>query len=81
MTKTERQKKYKQIAELAEWVNEHRSEVAVDGMSIIMGIADEEKIRRLCLTGQALPLYTMLEKLRGAMADALEDSFSAEKVN
>lgn len=69
--------KYRQIAELAEWVNEHRQEVAEDGMSIIIGIADMEKIRRLCLTGQTMPLWVMLDRLRQGAADEFDRIFGA----
>lgn len=62
--------KYQQIADLAEWVNTNREEVARDGMSIMIAIGDEEKIRRLCLTGNAVRLAIMMKILKdGADAD------------
>ena len=67
-----RKDKYKQIADLAEWVNENREKVAEDGMSIIIGIADMEKIRRLCLTGQTMPLWVRLDRLRQGAADEFD---------
>ena len=54
-----RSERYKQIAEMAEWVNANRVSVAKDGMNIIIAIADEEKIRRLACTGQPMQLGMM----------------------
>ena len=54
---------YDQIAELAEWVNANRIEVAEDGMNIIIAIADSEKIRRMCLTGNSVHLGQMFDVL------------------
>lgn len=73
--KIERESKYKQIAALAEWVNDNREEVAEDGMSIVMGIADNEKIRRLCLTGGVMEIYTIMETLRQGAADAFDEVY------
>lgn len=58
--------KYKQIAELAEWVNTNREEVAKDGMNVIIAIGDTEKMWRLCLTGNAFQLAIMMKILKDA---------------
>lgn len=54
---------YTQIVEVADWVNKNREEVAKDGMNIIIAIADEEKLRRMCLTGESVRIATMLDLL------------------
>lgn len=79
MKKSERIKRYEQIAKLAEWVNAERGEVANDGMSIIIGIADKEKIRRLCLTGGVMELYTMLDTLRQGAANEFDRIFGEDE--
>lgn len=56
--------KYDKIAELAEWVNINRHEVARDGMNIIIAIGDDEKIIRMCLTGNALHLAILMKILK-----------------
>ena len=55
-----RDEKYKQIMDLAEWVNTNRFDVAGDGMSVIIAIADTEKIRRLACTGGKMEIGTMM---------------------
>jgi hypothetical protein len=79
MNKAERKKRYEQIAKLAEWVNEDRQKVAEDGMSIIIAIADKEKIRRMCLTGGVAELYVMLDTLRQGAANEFDRLFGEEK--
>lgn len=79
MNKTERKKRYEQIAKLAEWVNEDRQKVAEDGMSIIIAIADKEKIRRMCLTGGVAELYVMLDTLRQGAATEFDRLFGEEQ--
>lgn len=79
MNKTERKKRYEQIAKLAEWVNEDRQKVAEDGMSVIIAIADKEKIRRMCLTGGVAELYVMLDTLRQGAANEFDRLFGEEQ--
>ena len=79
MSKTERKKRYEQIAKLAEWVNEDRQKIAEDGMSIIIAIADKEKIRRMCLTGGVAELYVMLDTLRQGAANEFDRLFGEEQ--
>ena len=79
MTKAERQKKYKQIADLAEWVNNNRNAVAEDGMNVIIAVADPDRIKRMCLTGRVYQLYLMLDKLRQGAADAFDAQFGVTK--
>lgn len=64
-----KKEKYDQIAELAEWVNTNREEVAKDGMNIIIAIGDMERMWRLCLTGNAYQLAIMMKVLKDG-ADA-----------
>ena len=73
-----RKDKYKQIAALAEWVNENREAVAGDGISVVMGIADKDKIRRLCLTGGVVEIYSMMEILRQGAADEFDRVYGVE---
>ena len=54
---------YTQIVEVADWVNKNRKEVVKDGMSIIIAIADETKVRRMCLCGDSIILATMFDIL------------------
>lgn len=58
-----RQEKYDEIAKMAEWVNTNRVEIAMDGMSIIVAVADTEKIKRLALTGDGSHVMMMLAML------------------
>lgn len=78
MRANERDKKYKQIMNLAEWVNEHRYEVAADGMSIVIGISDKDTMKRMCMTGKIMPLYTMLELFRSKMPEVMDEQINAE---
>ena len=77
--RSDRAKKYKQIEQLAEWVNDDRQAVAEDGMSIIIAIADKDKIRRMCLTGGVAELYVMLDTLRQGAATEFDRLFNEEK--
>ena len=82
MTKAERQKKYKQIADLAEWVSDNRAEVAMDGMSIVIGVAEnEEKAKKMCMIGKPFPLYAMLETFREKLGESLAEQFKIRKAN
>ena len=58
-----RQNKYDEIAKMAEWVNTNRVEIAMDGMSIIVAVADTEKVKRLALTGDASHVMMILAML------------------
>lgn len=76
------EEKYKQIRELVEWVEAHSTEVAREGMNIIMAIADEEKIRAMGMIGKAMPLAIMLEILTKSGAETFDEmSFKEEKWN
>lgn len=75
------EEKYKQIREMVEWVEAHSTEVAREGMNIIMAIADEEKIRAMGMTGKAMPLAIMLEVLTKSGAETFDEVYGCETLN
>lgn len=75
------EEKYKQIREMVEWVEAHSTEIAREGMNIIMAIADEEKIRAMGMTGKAMPLAIMLEVLTKSGAETFDEVYGCETLN
>lgn len=75
------EEKYKQIREMVEWVEAHSTEIAREGMNIIMAIADEEKIRAMGMTGKAMPLAIMLEILTKSGAETFDEVYGCETLN
>lgn len=71
--------KYDQIAKLAEWVNDNRFEVAGDGMNVIIAIADDKKIRRMCLTGNSMELSIMIQLLLKSASDEYDKVMSQKE--
>lgn len=76
------EEKYKQIREMVEWTEAHSFEIANgDNVSIIMAIADEEKIRAMGMTGKAMPLAIMLEMLTKSGAETFDEVYGCEDLN
>ncbi len=55
--------KYHQIACLADWVHENKTAIAEDGMNVIIAIADDEGIRKMCLSGDSMKIGQMIHLL------------------
>ena len=59
----ELKKRVEQITELAHWLEEHQEAVREAGLSILLGMSDDEKIITLGATGFVLPTLMMAEIL------------------
>ena len=55
--------KYHQIACLVDWVHENKTAIAEDGMNVIIAIADDEGIRKMCLSGDSMKIGQMIHLL------------------